>query len=267
MELHQAFKYVIGAEGNTILNELRLVNILNDLNAYQDIQGSKYIVRALIDEGYGKRFLQCGSLNQQASDIINKFHALTGFNRDNVELVFYSLAFGLGWINAMPKASSSPTSNQPPVPTPPSPSCPPTPNKQDLNLTTSELENKSGAFLRRYKEQAESYLDNIIHIDGNPRKELGVDLNASSCYEPDSGYFSINFEIKGNFTVTLEFWMDIKAAIYDINGRVIKVIDAEIDKNALKKTFMIRETNCAYETDYKFISNISKIVVFWDFDC
>lgn len=37
MELHQALKHIIKTEGADIITDLRLVNILNDFNAYKDI--------------------------------------------------------------------------------------------------------------------------------------------------------------------------------------------------------------------------------------
>lgn len=107
MELHQALKHIIKAEGQDIVTDLRLVNILNDLNAYQDIQGSKYILRAIIADGFAQKLLHIGSWNNDAINLASRFASNTGFMPESVEVLFKSLAFGLGWVNQLPKTTNA----------------------------------------------------------------------------------------------------------------------------------------------------------------
>lgn len=260
MELHQAFKYIIRSEGSAILNELRLVNILNDLNAYQDIQGAKYMVRAIIEDGYSDKFVQIGALNTQANDLIRKFHSTTGFNQDSIERIFNSIAFGLGWITQMPVSPSSPTQNQPTKPTTSSST------NTKLNLRSSQLEKKSDSFIQQYKENAEDYLDSVIEIKGSSKQELGVEIKAFSFYDTGDGSMSIHFEINGSFKVKLEYYITIKAIVYGLNGRILDTIETSINKKELKKSFLVKETGWVYENALKCVANISKILIYWEID-
>ena len=101
MELYKALRKIIQTEGQDILNEPRLVNILDDFNAYQDIPGSKYIVRAINTDGYTAKLLSIGKWNADAEQLANKFAMITGFVPESVSVICHSIAYGLGWINAI----------------------------------------------------------------------------------------------------------------------------------------------------------------------
>lgn len=44
MKLHKALKQIVQIDEQDLLKDVRLVNILDDLNAFQDIPSSKYIL-------------------------------------------------------------------------------------------------------------------------------------------------------------------------------------------------------------------------------
>lgn len=261
MELHQAFKHIIRSEGQDILTELRLVNILTDLNAYQDIQGSKYIIRAIIEDGYASKFTQLGSLNSQANDLVRRFYSSTGFTLESVEKIFNSIAFGLGWISTMP-SSSTPT----PVPPTPKPSSPSPAGYSKLNLRSSQLQKKSDSFIQQYKDDAETYLDSIIEIKGNAKNELGIDLKVYSFYDTNDGSLSIHFEISGNFKVKVEYYLSFNAVIYGANGRLIETLSTSVQKSEMKRSFMVKEAAWAQENTIRNVANISRIIVYWELD-
>ena len=48
MELHQALKQIINTDGQEILTQPRIVNILSDLQAYQSMPAAKYIISSMI---------------------------------------------------------------------------------------------------------------------------------------------------------------------------------------------------------------------------
>lgn len=58
MELSHALRHIIQTNDPDIIRGLRLINILIYLNAFQNIQESKYIMRAIIDDGSVLRFKQ-----------------------------------------------------------------------------------------------------------------------------------------------------------------------------------------------------------------
>ncbi len=98
MELHNALRQIIPTEGQDIIKEIRTVNILDDLNAYQDLPAAKYILRAIITDGYMDKFLIIGKWDNQTEMLSQKFSNNTGFNQENVSFIFSNIAYGLGWI-------------------------------------------------------------------------------------------------------------------------------------------------------------------------
>lgn len=106
MELHKALRHVIKAEGQDIIKELRLVNILDDFNAYTDLPAAKYILRAIISDGYMDKYLSIGRLNNQMEMLSQKISNNTGFNHETVILIFTYIAYGLGWIEEVTNPST-----------------------------------------------------------------------------------------------------------------------------------------------------------------
>lgn len=97
MELHTALKNIVNLSGTSILKELRLVNILADFNAYDDVPSTKFIIKTIIDEGYMEKFLANGKWDLNCNKLIDQFVAMTGVVKDNVSYVFESLGFSVGW--------------------------------------------------------------------------------------------------------------------------------------------------------------------------
>lgn len=98
MELHNALRYVIQTEGMDIIKDVRLVNILDDFNAYQDIPASKYILKTIISEGYMDKFLSLGKWDSHARVLVHKFSRSKGFMHETVSVIFSCIAYGLKWI-------------------------------------------------------------------------------------------------------------------------------------------------------------------------
>lgn len=105
MELHKALKYIIQTEGTQILRQSRLVNMLADLNAYQEISSAKYILKAIISDGYMEKFLLIGNWDNQAENLVQKFSKSTGFMQEVVSTIFRSIAYSLTWIEDIGIAS------------------------------------------------------------------------------------------------------------------------------------------------------------------
>lgn len=97
MELHLALKNIVNLSGTSILKEKRLINILADFNAYDDVPSAKFIIKTIIDEGYMDKFLANGKWDLNCDKLIDQFAAMTGMVKDNVSYVFESFGFSLGW--------------------------------------------------------------------------------------------------------------------------------------------------------------------------
>lgn len=97
MELHKALRQIIKSEGKYVLSDKRLLNMLKDLQALDDIQGAKYIIRVIIDNGYGRKFVSSNDDDMKIRSLYIDFIESTGFNSDNVSMIFSSIIFGMGW--------------------------------------------------------------------------------------------------------------------------------------------------------------------------
>ncbi|MBD5340903.1 MAG: hypothetical protein HDR94_04940 [Bacteroides sp.] len=148
MELHKALRAVIQTEGETIITEVRLVNILDDFKAYSEMPTAKYILRAIISDGFAHKLLLVGKWNNDAINLATRFAATTGFMPDAVEILFKSIAFGLGWIKKC--ETSTPHSLPTPVPQPlPNP----IPTSPRSNGWTKKMdEDKTDAFFKSITE-------------------------------------------------------------------------------------------------------------------
>lgn len=202
MDLHQALKHIIRSEGPDIVTDLRLVNILNDLNAYQDVQGSKYILRAIISDGFAQKLLHIGRWNKDAINLASQFAYHTGFMPDSVEIIFNSLAFGLDWINPLPKKAHTNSAPEP----------------QSATSTSLVKHRKSWGKLN--VEEREEWLNSLVEI-----KPSLCGLTYDSIYIADDSYnndvaFYINYEVSGR--LPKDRWVNLAYAIYDTSNRLRK---------------------------------------------
>lgn len=259
MELHQALKHVIRCEGQSIVTDLRLINILNDLNAYQDIQGSKYILRAIIDDGFASRFHQIGSLNNQANDLICRFIATTGFNEDSVLKIFQSLAFGLGWINQMPV---NPSPSPVPAPSPRQAPQPRASSASHLNLTSSQLDNKSDSFKHKYARDAEDYLDSITTILGDTQQELGAKMSANVSFSGEYNNFDLNLEFEGGIKCKFQYNPVMIIVIKSSRGKVITKEEIYLDKSEAKQPYFVKDISFV-EDEFHRVCDIAEIKIYW----
>lgn len=259
MELHQALKHIIKTEGQDIVTDLRIINILNDLNAYQDIQGSKYILRAIIDDGFAVRFRQIGSLNSQAQSMIKKFADITGFNEYSVTRIFHSLAYGLGWINTMPKAPN-PIPNPSPVPgNTPMPQQTPASN---LNLTSKQLLCKSDDFTRKYAKDAEDYLDSITTILGNPKLSLSTTLSTNVSFDALSNFFNINLEFTGGIKCMFDHNITFYIVLKSTTGKVLSNDELYLDDKDARQDYFVTSV-IFFENEFHRVCDIAEIKIYW----
>lgn len=98
MPLHEALRYIVETEGTNILSDTRLVNILDDFHAFDELPNIKYILRALIVDGATLQLLSQKDWNSVES----KFKMTTGFIPEMVSYIFQSLSYGLCHTDTIP---------------------------------------------------------------------------------------------------------------------------------------------------------------------
>ncbi len=256
MELHKAIRNIVETDGKQIVTDVRLVNILSDFRAFDSIPASKYILRAVIADGYAQKLLAIGDWNTQSENLCNQFVATTGFQSDYVSMVFQSLAFGLGYLSSIDSIQSSSTfqnSNDNQIKS----------KVGQLVLRHDDLVKLDNDSFLKYKDLAEEYLDSIIEIKGDWKKELGVDIKISSIYEVymNGSKVDLIFEIEGKITIRYEC-IQFKVVFYDRSGRILKTELAYKEKS--KRTFDVVSSDPLREEYFGHIGNIGKIVVYWE---
>lgn len=199
MELHKAIRNIVETDGKEIVKDVRLVNILSDFRAFDAIPASKYILRAVIADGYAQKLLAIGAWNSQSENLFSQFVTTTGFQSDYTLMVFQSLAYGLGWVNQWTQPKSSPVQNQQPMQGASSP-------RPIKKLTT--------------KEQREAHLLSKVEFLTNLQQETGLEMNNLSFEmydENESKCFNFNFEIKGKAKIGR---VDLYAVFYDVKNKI-----------------------------------------------
>lgn len=205
MELHKALRNIIKTDGLEIMRDIRLVNILDDFNAYQDIPASKYILRAIISDGFTEKLLTLGKWSTDAEQLANKFASITGFVPDSVFKIFLSLAYGMGWtdentIQSYNKSATNPNNTSmghQPIPT--------VPSSWNKNMTEYE------------KEQ---YILSLLEYDNSKEKHFQVKLE-NLCFEVnDKDEITIQCEFLRVGKVPGSGYAWLHYALYDLRGRM-----------------------------------------------
>lgn len=101
MKLQEAIKMVIALKSTNILNNVLVINILNDYNAFEDITSSKNVFKNIISEGYMEKILFAHDNQLDIPNSCQKFlHELYdkyGFRLDTSTYVMNSILGGLGY--------------------------------------------------------------------------------------------------------------------------------------------------------------------------
>lgn len=241
MELHKALRAVIQTEGEAIITEVRLVNILDDFKAYSEMPTAKYILRAIIADGFAQKLLYIGNWNNDAIKLASRFASNTGFIPDSVEILFISLAYGLNWINKLPKTAPAKT----------------VPEIQPKTSTTPVKRRKSWSKLN--VEEREEWLNSLIEI-----KQSTCGLTYDSIYIADSSYdndiaFYINYEVSGK--LPKDRWVNLAYAIYDTSNRLRKksILTSTLG-DSKGKTYNIVDSDYV-SLNFKYY-DIGKIMIF-----
>lgn len=101
MKLQEAIKSIIELKSTSILNNVLVLNILSDYNAFEEISSSKNVLKNVISEGYMEKilFAHDNQLDLQGSSqtYINELYEKYGFRKDSSVYVINSILLGLGY--------------------------------------------------------------------------------------------------------------------------------------------------------------------------
>lgn len=207
MELHKALRSVIQSEGEAIITEVRLVNILDDFKAYSETPSVRYILRAIIADGYAKKLLSIGEWNNEASSLITRFATATGFMPELVEAIFKSLAYGLEWLENV--SISQEIENQKIKSNAP---------KVNTSKTKRTPKKSAKSVEKMDDDEFEDYIWSKIEWDHRIERNAGLVFKnyQISSFNWYTG-FCILFEIEGKMKTK---HLDIKYTAYDSKGRL-----------------------------------------------
>lgn len=106
MKLHEAIKQLIGQFGNEVVTEVRLANLLADLNGYEEYPAMKPVFKDIQKEGFGQKLYDYFCKNTDG--ILNEIPALiqqcadkTGYKENLISYGFDSILFGLGVVKTI----------------------------------------------------------------------------------------------------------------------------------------------------------------------
>lgn len=110
MELYNALKRVVELETDDILKDGRLINLLSDFKAYEELPSSKYLLKYMINEGLMASFLLEYQTQKNIELLLASHITLLsntyGFKEYLSDYVIRCIAYCLGWISDIPVIGS-----------------------------------------------------------------------------------------------------------------------------------------------------------------
>ena len=187
MELHSVIRNIINTYGVDVLKDTRLVSMLADYQVFDMCPSAKYMLRSIINDGYGAKLLSCGSWNARAVSLLSQYSEMTGFQTNVLTYVFRCLSYGLNWTSEVPV------------------------------FDPSYVEVKSDKIEYTKEEMEDSLLEKVQY---NPLLSSKYGLNTPNCYftMDSETRISISLEISGELKNAKA--LGIYFAIYDKRNRV-----------------------------------------------
>ena len=266
MTFHEILKTIVGQYGPEILKERRVVNILKDYNAFEDMPVYRGPLTALINDGHVAELIDTGAWTPKALTIGARIQKHWAIPAPIADAVVQSVAFALGYIPAVAPSSSQSAllNNGVPLPSPIHPKG----DSADFLLTTEELLKKDGKFQDAYFERAMDYLDSIVEYKEDFPKTRGFQVRVFSDLSFDSFYrdvlnLSWNIEITG--PIKLRTYDDLESyslciAAYNHQNKLVGI--AEYSLESSKDIFRVVESWNIPDKKFKTVGNIARIVVY-----
>lgn len=112
MKLQEAIKQLVSQFGESIISEIRLANLLADLNAYEEYPAMKPVFKEILKTGFGKKLYEVFKVNpaniQNVSDsLMKQMSKEYKFKADLMSYGFDCLLFGIGCIDSVKEPLSN----------------------------------------------------------------------------------------------------------------------------------------------------------------
>jgi hypothetical protein len=261
MELHTAIRGILKMQGQDFATNPGFINALEDFNAFEQNEAYKNVLRIISQDGYIPKLISIGAWNIKAQQLVTELVSRYSFDSSICGYILESLAYGLGFCNVINLPSASGQGQQSST------------NTKNNSITRSalakskkQLERMSEEERNQYIYDAQDYLDGIIEIDGDWRKDLGAQFTITSSVtllSDGDGWIEFRIEIKGRIDFKDYNYIDFIGIVYNEKGRVIGRVHAtKFDSN--KKRIEVLETRSLDSKEYKDISNIERVVFYWD---
>lgn len=101
-ELIIALQLAIEQFGTSILDDIKLINVLLDLGAFKNAPYAKSVIRELIIEGYMQKIMQVGHDENRIKTLVPMITSQSGFTLQIVEYIVNCLLYVLGYIGFKP---------------------------------------------------------------------------------------------------------------------------------------------------------------------
>lgn len=111
MKIENAINRAIKNFGNNVLSDSKLINILNDYNAFEEDKTLKFMFSSFQSLGYLEKIQKVNNWDFESKIIINDIISQTGFEEIKVKNLVNRIAFALGIIEHYQPLSLSPSYN------------------------------------------------------------------------------------------------------------------------------------------------------------
>ena len=118
--MYKTIREIVEKLGSDIIISRAFLHCMDDYHAFDDVDLKVYkkILLAIINDGYSQKLLRIGAWNDQAKMLSKECARKNGFGEDKVSYMFQCLAFGLEWIQNVPRLDEIQNNAQPSKVTP-----------------------------------------------------------------------------------------------------------------------------------------------------
>lgn len=190
---HIILKSIVDCDGPEALNDVNIINALSELQMFNDNPAIKYILHAIIADGYLTKLLKKGGWNKRAEILRDNFILETGFQRALTDYVFHCIAFSLDWIHRFPS---------------------------DDQIDEPSLSVVSKPTSLASRKEWEQYIESLIEWEKSPeeiKKDLGVSMRVNVSLGENKMIFIES-------TGTLRSSTSVNAIIYGKNLKIKEIL-------------------------------------------
>ena len=105
--LPEALRGIISKMGETVIEDIKLVNILADMCSFEDIPAANSILKKMLSDGYGAEIMTISdnpSWEIKMKMLSSKIASRNGFREDITQYIIDSFVYGLGKTEKLPKS-------------------------------------------------------------------------------------------------------------------------------------------------------------------